>query len=246
MSDEMLIRFSLRQRLEHLATMIVFTGLCLTGLPQKFYEHRWAQLLLHVMGGIDRARWIHRFFGICLLVATILHFSGALASMLSKRIGLTIVPNRKDFTDAIGTLRYYLGMAERPPRFDRFDYRQKFEYWGLVAGNVIMLLTGLTLYFPTLVTRFLPGQLIPAAKVAHSNEGLMAFLVIIIWHIFNAHLNPDIFPMDRTIFTGRISRHRMEHEHPLELARIEGRHLPEEPASEPVEPPPGLPPPGQG
>jgi hypothetical protein len=71
-----------------------------------------------------------------------------------------------------------------------------------------------------MVTRFLPGQVIPAAQVAHSYEGLMAFLVVIVWHIYNAHLNPDVFPFDTTIFTGRISRERMRHEHALEYERL--------------------------
>jgi formate dehydrogenase subunit gamma len=65
----------------------------------------------------------------------------------------------------------------------------------------------------------LPGELIPAAQVAHSNEGLLAFLVVLIWHIYNAHLNPDVFPMDLSIFSGRISKERMMKEHPLEQAR---------------------------
>jgi hypothetical protein len=50
----------------------------------------------------------------------------------------------------------------------------------------------------------------------------MAFFVITIWHIFNAHLNPDVFPFDASIFTGKVSRERYVHEHPLELARLEG------------------------
>jgi len=118
-------------------------------------------------------------------------------------------------------------VADRAPPFDRYDYRMKFEYWGLVAGNIIMVLTGFVLYFPTVAARLVPGEIIPAAKVAHSNEGLMAFLVITIWHIYNAHLNPDVFPFDTSIFTGKISRARMLHEHPLELARMEGKSLAE-------------------
>ena len=65
-----------------------------------------------------------------------------------------------------------------------------------------------------------PGDLIPAAKVAHASEGLLAFLIVIIWHVYNAHLNPDVFPFDTSIFTGRVSEERMLKEHPLELERL--------------------------
>jgi formate dehydrogenase subunit gamma len=221
MSDY-IVRFSLKQRIEHFATMVIFVGLCLTGLPQKFYTAGWAQWILRAVGGFDTARWIHRFFGVALALSTVIHFVGAFAAVASRRVGFNIVPTQQDFRDAINTLKYYLGLSDRPPPFDRYDYKQKWEYWGLVVGNVIMILSGLILFFPTTAARLVPGQFIPAAKVAHSNEGLMAFLVITIWHIFNAHLNPDVFPFDSSIFTGKISRERMEHEHPLELARLEG------------------------
>ncbi|HEX7529404.1 MAG TPA: hypothetical protein VF425_09860, partial [Thermoanaerobaculia bacterium] len=93
-----------------------------------------------------------------------------------------------------------------------------------------------------LVTRFLPGELIPMSKVAHSNEGLMAFLVVITWHIYNAHLAPGIFPFDPAIFTGKISKERLRHEHRLEYARLYGEPAAAEPA--PAEPAPAtLPPP---
>jgi formate dehydrogenase subunit gamma len=220
--SEYLVRFNLKQRIEHLATMLIFTGLCLTGLPQKFYTAGWAQWVVHAVGGIDNARWIHRALGVALAISTLVHFVNAFAAIVARKTGFNIVPNQKDFRDAIDTLRYYLGLADRPAEFDRYDYKQKWEYWGLVVGNIIMIVSGFILFYPTVAARMVPGQVIPAAKVAHSNEGLMAFLVITIWHIFNAHLNPDVFPFDTSIFTGKISRERMEHEHPLELARMEG------------------------
>ncbi len=83
-----------------------------------------------------------------------------------------------------------------------------------------MIVTGLMLYFPILTTSYLPGEIIPAAQMAHSNEGLLAFLVVITWHIYNAHFSPDVFPFDLTIFTGKISVERMEKEHPLEYSRM--------------------------
>jgi formate dehydrogenase subunit gamma len=227
MSSESIVRFNLQQRIEHFVTMVVFSLLCLTGLPQKFHTSRWAHSLVGFFGGIDQTRSLHRLAGVVLAVATVLHFAMALRTIVGKSTRLSMVPTRHDFQDAVGTLRYYLGAADRAPPFDRYDYRMKFEYWGLVAGNVIMIATGFVLYFPTLAARLVPGEIIPAAKVAHSNEGLMAFLVITIWHIYNAHLNPDVFPFDTSIFTGKISRERMLHEHPLELARMEGRTLAE-------------------
>jgi cytochrome b subunit of formate dehydrogenase len=217
-----IVRFNLQQRIEHFLTMLVFSLLCLTGLPQKFYTAGWAHGLVDFFGGIDSARFIHRVCGWTLLASTVLHFGNAIAAMLSKKIGFTMVPTRRDFTDAILQLRFYLGLTDEHPHYDRYDYKQKFEYWGLIFGNIIMITSGVVLIFPVAIAGVLPGQLIPAAKMMHSNEGLMAFLVITIWHIFNAHLNPDVFPFDASIFTGKISRERMEHEHPVELARLEG------------------------
>ncbi len=221
MSDY-IVRFNLQQRIEHFITMSVFALLCLTGLPQKFYQAGWAHTLVDVFGGVDATRWIHRISGIILALSTIVHFTNGILLMLGKKTFFSMVPTKKDFEDVIQQLRYYLGMTEQHPKYDRFTYKEKFEYWGLVIGNVIMVFTGFILFFPVKAAMLIPGQLIPAAKVAHSNEGLMAFFVITIWHIFNAHLNPDVFPFDASIFTGKVSRERYVHEHPLELARLEG------------------------
>ena len=173
------------------------------------------------VGGVESLRWIHRTAGVLFAALTFWHLSVITFNSLTGRWKPTMVPTKQDFTDAVQTIRYYLGLADHGAKFDRYDYRQKFEYWGLIMGGLLMVATGFLLYFPVFFTGFLPGELIPAAKVAHSNEGLMAFLVVITWHIYNAHLSPDVFPFDTAIFTGKISRERMHHEHPLELARME-------------------------
>jgi len=214
------VRFSLRQRVEHALVMTLFTLLAVTGFPQKFSDAGWARGLLSLMGGVEVARALHRFAGLAFALLAFVHIATSIVLVTTGQSRPSMIPGRKDFADAIRTLRYYLGASDRQARFDRFDYRQKFEYWGLLMGGLLMIATGLILYVPLFATRFLPGVMIPVAKVAHSNEGLMAFLVVITWHIYNAHLNPDVFPFDFAIFTGRISRHRMETEHPLELDRL--------------------------
>jgi len=220
------VRFSLRQRIEHASVMILFILLAVTGFPQKFSDAGWARGLLALMGGVEVARALHRFAGIAFSLLAAIHIGTAVVLVTTGKSRPSMIPGRKDFVDAIHTLRYYLGASDRQAKFDRFDYRQKFEYWGLLMGGLLMVATGFILYVPLVVTRFLPGVMIPVAKVAHSNEGLMAFLVVITWHIYNAHLNPDVFPFDFAIFTGKISRHRMESEHPLELDRLIGSAVP--------------------
>jgi len=220
------VRFSLRQRVEHVLVMTLFTVLAVTGFPQKFSDAGWARGLIGLMGGVEVARALHRFAGMAFALLAFVHIATSIALVTTGRSRPSMIPSRKDFADAVQTLRYYLGASDRQAKFDRFDYRQKFEYWGLLMGGLLMVATGLILYAPLVVTRVLPGVMIPVAKVAHSNEGLMAFLVVITWHIYNAHLNPDVFPFDFAIFTGKISRHRMESEHPLELDRLIGTAAP--------------------
>ena len=240
---EYAVRFSKRQRVEHVIVMTTFVLLALTGFPQKFFETGWARGVVRVLGGLDHVRFVHRVSGLVFSLLTLWHLGAGAILAAERKMKLTLLPNRQDFKDAVQQLRYDLGVVESQPKFDRFDYRQKFEYWGLVLGGLVMISTGLVLYFPMLVTRFLPGEMIPVSKVAHSNEGLMAFLVVITWHIFNAHLAPGIFPYDASIFTGRISKERLHHEHPLEYARLYGESVPEkvahpEPAPAAPETPP--------
>ena len=219
---DMFVRFSRRQRIEHSLVMSLFIILAVTGFPQKFSDAGWARGTLALMGGVEVARALHRFAGIAFALLAAVHMGTAVTLVVTGKSRPSMIPGRKDFADAIKTLRYYLGASDQQAQFDRYDYRQKFEYWGIVMGGILMVATGLILYFPLLATRFFPGVSIPIAKVAHSNEGLMAFLVVLTWHIYNAHLNPDVFPFDFTIFNGKISRHRMETEHPLELVRLTG------------------------
>jgi cytochrome b subunit of formate dehydrogenase len=210
-------RFSRLQRIEHWGLTLSFTVLGLTGIPQKFAGAEWAEVMIALMGGIETLRIIHRLAAIVLMLVSISHIVSVAYKIFVQRAGLSMLPRPKDAVDLLDMIRYNLGLAQGRPRLDRFGYEEKAEYWAVIWGTLIMVATGFALWNPIATTRFLPGDFIPAAKAAHGGEALLAILAIITWHVYNVHLKT----FNKSMFTGKLSREKMLHEHPLELLRLE-------------------------
>ncbi len=213
-------RFTPFRRVEHLVVILTFVVLVLTGFPQKFFDYSWSAWLLKMFGGLDNARFIHRVSGLIFSFHLLAHIASIAIGTLSHKLSLSLLPTTRDFKDVFGTLRYYLEKNSTPPAYPKFDYRQKFEYIGIVLGGLVMVLTGLILLYPGIIAAILPGQFIAAAKVAHTSEAMLAFLVLAIWHVYGSHFSPEVFPMDTSIFTGYISKEELKHRHALEFARL--------------------------
>jgi len=210
------VRFNASERVEHLVIMVATAILAVTGLPQKFHEAAISRWLMVALGGIENMRMIHHFFAILLALASLYHIGRVLYGFLAKSSKLPMIPTRKDAADFFAMLRYFLGLAKERPRFDRFSYVEKFEYWALVWGNVIMGLTGFIMWFPTKATQFIDGVWVTAAKMAHGWEAVLAVLALLIWHVYHVHIKH----FNTSIFTGKISKEEMLGEHPLEYARL--------------------------
>jgi formate dehydrogenase subunit gamma len=215
-------RFSNWARVQHAAGMTLFGTLVLTGMPQKWPYVEVSQWIITGLGGLQVVRWIHRAAGIGFALLLVTHLTVVITGVVTRRMKPTMLLSRRDFEDAIDNLRYYAGYAEAPPPFGRYDYRQKFEYWGLIFGGIIMSASGFLLFFPIALSRILPAELIPVAKVTHSYEALLALLIVVVWHISAAMLSPETFPMDTTIFTGRVTKERLLREHTLEYRELYG------------------------
>lgn len=225
-AGEEFVRFTLSQRLEHLLLIVSFTVLTVTGVPQKFHEAGWADWSMNLVGGIDAVRSIHHVAAILFILEGLYHAAYVVNAVLLRHGRPSMLPGLKDVRDAIHMVLYFLGFAKTQPRFDRFDFRQKFEYWGVVWGGVVMIATGLIMWFPVVATKLLPGEFVPAARAAHGGEALLALLVIVIWHFYSAFFSQQALPFDKSIFTGKISAERMAEEHPLEYERLVGKPAP--------------------
>ncbi len=210
-------RFDIWQRLEHIALLLSFTILAISGLPQKYADSNWGSVMIQAMGGIETTRQIHHLAAIILMLGTIYHGAIVTYKVWVLGVRLTMLPDWQDVKDGFQALAYNIGLAKVLPRMGRYNFGEKIEYWAVIWGTVIMIITGFMLWNPIAAARFLPGQFIPAAKAAHGGEAILAVLSILTWHLYHVHLKH----FNKSMFTGRISHHEMTEEHPLELADIE-------------------------
>jgi len=209
-------RFTVPQRIEHAVLAISFTVLGLTGLPQKYADSPAADWLLERMGGIEATRIIHRGAAVVFCVLAVYHAIVLANKFIVRRVEMTMMPATKDLFDAFRLLGYNLFLTRKHPEMPRYNFSEKLEYWALVWGGIIMAVTGFMLWNPLITTRFLPGQFIPAAKAAHGGEAVLAVLAIIVWHFYNVHIKA----FNKSMFTGRLTRHQMEEEHGSELSGL--------------------------
>jgi len=230
-------RFNRRERLEHLGSMFTFILLVVTGLPQTRPDLSVARGIIDLFGGIATTRLIHRAVGVMFVSLLLVHVGRAVAAALRRRHLPVMVPVRKDFRDTLATVRHYLVGTPRP-KVGKFDFSEKYEYWGMFLGGTLMSVTGLMLLFPELVTQLLPGSMVAALRVVHGLEATFAFMVVVLWHTYGVILRPEVFPMDTSIFTGEITVERLKEEYPLEYERLfpedaDGRREEPEPAGLP-------------
>ncbi|MEJ2187329.1 MAG: cytochrome b/b6 domain-containing protein [Gemmatimonadota bacterium] len=219
LTEPMVTRFTVVERVEHMGAMITFTTLVLTGLPQIAPTSSPGDWFIHLFGGIANIRLVHRITGFTFVALLLMHVSRGVSGMLKTHRLPAIVPRKRDFVNAVQTIRHFLN-GEPRPKLGRFDASEKFEYWGLFFGGMLMSVTGLALIFPEFVTRFLPGIVVAAMRTMHGLEATFAVLVVLLWHSYGVIFKPDIFPLDTSIFTGKISVERLKEEHELEYEKL--------------------------
>lgn len=223
-------RFAAVHRFEHILLLVSFTGLSLTGLPQKYAAEPWARTMIDVMGGIESIRIVHRIFATVLMGLAIFHGGVITYKLFVLGRRATMLPGIRDVRDVIHWIAFNLGLRKSHPHLPRYNFGEKAEYLAVVWGTIVMIVTGFMLWNPIATSTLLPGEAIPAARIAHGAEALLAVLSIITWHMYNVHIRR----FNRSMFTGNISREAMEEEHAEELEAIETGQLDPDPPPEVV------------
>ena len=239
--DEIFERMNLAERIQHLVLMVTFLLLVLTGLPLFFYEFKLFRWLIPSEAAFQVRGIIHRLAAVGLIGVVVWHIGTTLFTRRGRRNFKELRPRFKDFRDALELFGHNLGLTrfleekglfrkffkkhpfwlfELPPLFGRYNFIEKFEYWAVAWGSLVMILTGFFMWQVELSLRLFPLWVHDIFVVIHGYEAILAFLSIIIWHMYSVHFNPEVFPMSKIWLNGRISGHELRTLHPLEYQAI--------------------------
>ncbi|HOD74278.1 MAG TPA: cytochrome b/b6 domain-containing protein, partial [Candidatus Bipolaricaulis anaerobius] len=199
---------------QHLVLAISFTVLVITGFSLRFYDAWWSKWIFGWEGGSTLRGAVHRVAGVVLLLGSIWHLF-FLFTARGRRFLRDIWPGVGDLRDAWAVTLHNLGWREGHPLFGRFSYVEKAEYWALVWGTTVMGITGLLLWFDNRLSNWLPKGLLDVMLVIHYYEAWLAFLAILIWHLYSTVFSPKVYPMNPSWLTGFMPRRQFDVEHPL-------------------------------
>ena len=212
----MIRRFERHHIVGHLIMLITFTGLVITGFPQKFPSAEWAKGVVLIFGGVSRMRFVHHLLGTIMALQLVYHVLEVIWFTWVRRYPLFLVPTLQDAKDFVQQIKYNLGMESSEPQYGRYSWPEKLEYLALVWGTFLMVATGIMMLYPIRFGQFIPGQWILAAKAAHGGEATLAALAILTWHSYFVHWKH----WNTSMFTGKLPRELYIEEHPKEYAQL--------------------------
>ncbi len=208
-------RFSLAERLQHIVLMVSMVVLMLTGLPLLV-----PKVGTHLVGGAFSVRtFLHHFAGVVMIGLALFHVGWVLFTERGRSQFGHILPRVQDLRDLLHFVRYNLGRVDEPPAYDRFDPFEKFEYFAVVWGSAVMVVTGLMMWFIEVTLRLVPLWVYNIVLFIHGYEAIVAFLAIILGHLYNVHLKPGVFPMSRVWLDGKMTLRKLKTHHPKEYER---------------------------
>jgi len=215
------LRMTVNERLQHGILALSFIVLVVTGFMLRFPEAWWVAGLRNLSDSFFELRGlVHRIAGVVMIGAGVWHGSYVAFSARGRELVRDLWPRWSDLADMWGVLRFNLGFSRDKPQFGRFSYMEKAEYWALMWGAVLMTLTGVLLWADETTMGTIGKLGFDISRVVHYYEAILATLSIIVWHFYFVIFNPEVYPMNLSWLTGRLSEEEMAEEHPLELARI--------------------------
>ena len=212
---EQIRRMTYNELWQHNFLMVSFILLVISGFALRFSDSGWVQWLFGWEGGFPFRGILHRVAGVVLMFTAVWHML-YLTTARGRQFLRDMIATWEDVRQIFQLIGYNLGVSKEKPRFGRFSYIEKAEYWALVWGTAIMAVTGLLLWFDNLVVVWVPKGVLDVMLVIHYYEAWLATLAILVWHMYSTVFSPGVYPMNPSWLTGKMPRDMFKHEHPGE------------------------------
>ena len=213
------LRMTVAERMQHLLLAGSFIVLVYTGFALKFPDSWPFAWLVALERGAAIRGWVHRGAAAVMILACLWHL-GYLRTRRGRSFLWDMLPRYEDAKEVVQNFAYLVGLRSDPPRFGRFSYVEKAEYWALIWGSIVMIGSGLLLWFENRALHFLTKWMLDLATMVHYYEAWLATLAILVWHFYMVIFNPDVYPMNWSWITGKISEAQLQHEHPREFEQL--------------------------
>ncbi|MGA8149890.1 MAG: cytochrome b/b6 domain-containing protein [Terriglobales bacterium] len=226
-------------RIAHWGVILSFPTLVFTGFALRYPEAWWVRPILLWEGHFAFRGAVHRAAAVVLIASTVYHVIHLAINRRDRLFLKAMLPQSKDVTDLWQVFSYNLGFTKIEPRFAKFNYAEKVEYWAFMWGTVVMTVSGLLLWFNNFTLRYFPKWVSDAATAVHYYEALLATFSILLWHFYMVIFDPLVYPMDTAWINGKVPADHYRHSRPeyyraLERARL--IELPSEPGDNGDEP----------
>jgi cytochrome b subunit of formate dehydrogenase len=197
------IRMSPGFRWAHGLMMSSFLVLVYTGFALTYPESWWARPVLQWEEGLGLRGVLHRAAAVVMVLSFVVHAIHLMVDRRARRCIAEMRPTWEDWVEFRERISYFAGRRPDPPHCGRLGYPEKIEYLALIWGSVVMVVTGVLLWFETPVLRWLPTWVEDVATVVHFYEAILASLAILVWHFYFVIFDPVVYPLDTTWLTGR-------------------------------------------
>ena len=228
-TGEVVLRMNLWFRVAHWGIMVSFPTLVVTGFALKYPDSWWAKPLLMWEEGTGVRGGLHRVAAVIMISATLYHFAHLALKKRDRSFLWSMLPTIKDARDMVDVFLYNLGLSQKEPKFAKFNYAEKMEYWAFMWGTVVMALSGFLLWFNNFTLRHFPKWISDAATAVHWYEALLATFSILIWHFYLVIFDPMVYPMDTAWLDGKISADHYRHTRPAYYRQLVKEGLVETP-----------------
>ena len=227
------LRMNRNFRIAHWGVILSFPTLVFTGFALKYPEAWWARPLLLGESHFAFRGLVHRSAAIVLIASVIYHLIHLSINRRDRLFLKAMLPQVKDATDLVQVFSHNLGLTKVEPRFAKFNYAEKVEYWAFLWGTVVMTVSGFLLWFNNSTLRYFPKWVSDAATAIHYYEALLATFSILLWHFYMVIFDPLVYPMDTAWLDGKVPADHYRHSRPEYLRALERAHL-VEPQTEPA------------